>query len=504
MSSDFDVAVLGSGFGGSLTALCLKQIGLRVALVERGRHPRFALGESSTPLANLLLRDLAARCGLPRLAPLAEYGSWREAYPQLACGLKRGFSYFMHGPGQPFQPRADHAGELLVAASTAEADADMHWFRSDFDQFLVTEVQAAGIEFWDQADVEIQSAGPPWRLLLKRPGESVALNAQLLVDAAGQASVLERRLSIPRHAEGLQTSSRSVFGHFLNVATWREQLAAAGGRTEDHLFDCDDAALHHILDGAWMWMLRFNNGVTSAGLMIDANRYPEDPAISPEVEWNAWLARYPSVARQFARAIPAESLPGLVHAPRLQRRCAVTAAAGWALLPSAAYTLDALHSTGIAHTLHGIERLAGLLGRHWGRESLPAALSQYDQILQREISLVDRLVHGCYLGFNDFRLFTAHAMFYFAAATQCEVRRRDGAREIGFLLADDAPFCRALDRAHARLQELAGSRPDEADVLRFERDVAEWIRPFNIAGLCDPTRRNMYPYLPTAPATANL
>ena len=56
---DVDVAIVGSGFAGSLTASCLARRGWRVALVERGRHPRFAIGESSTPLANLLLEELA-------------------------------------------------------------------------------------------------------------------------------------------------------------------------------------------------------------------------------------------------------------------------------------------------------------------------------------------------------------------------------------------------------------------------------------------------------------
>ena len=52
---DADVAIVGSGFAGSLAALALLKRRRRVVLVERGRHPRFAIGESSTPLANLLL-----------------------------------------------------------------------------------------------------------------------------------------------------------------------------------------------------------------------------------------------------------------------------------------------------------------------------------------------------------------------------------------------------------------------------------------------------------------
>ena len=93
MRLEADVAVVGSGFGGSLMALALRKRGRSVVLLERGRHPRFVIGESSTPLANLLLEDLADRCDLPRLRPLTKWGPWQRAYPDVGCGKKRGFSF---------------------------------------------------------------------------------------------------------------------------------------------------------------------------------------------------------------------------------------------------------------------------------------------------------------------------------------------------------------------------------------------------------------------------
>src|SRR6516162_2803377 len=159
-----DVAIVGSGFGGSLTALILNQIGLRPVLVDRAVHPRLVLGESSTPLADLLLKSLAQRYGLSRIEPLAEYGTWQREYPELTCGLKRGFSYFGHQPGRSFEPRADHGNELLVAASFTADDADTHWFRPDFDSFLVREVQTAGIPFFDRTNISELSGGEPWLL----------------------------------------------------------------------------------------------------------------------------------------------------------------------------------------------------------------------------------------------------------------------------------------------------------------------------------------------------
>src|SRR3954469_19484208 len=88
---DADVAIIGSGFAGSLAALCLRARGRRVVLIERGRHPRFVIGESSTPLANLLLEELSDRYGLQGVRPFSKWGTWQASRPEVAAGLKRGF-----------------------------------------------------------------------------------------------------------------------------------------------------------------------------------------------------------------------------------------------------------------------------------------------------------------------------------------------------------------------------------------------------------------------------
>ena len=71
----YDVAIVGSGFAGSLLAMILRRQGRSVILLEKGKHPRFAIGESSTPLSNLLLEDLALRYDLPGIAPLTKWGT---------------------------------------------------------------------------------------------------------------------------------------------------------------------------------------------------------------------------------------------------------------------------------------------------------------------------------------------------------------------------------------------------------------------------------------------
>src|SRR5215510_13617040 len=127
MRVEADVAIVGSGFAGALTALALRRRGRTVVLVERGRHPRFAIGESSTPLANLLLEELADRYDLPQIRVFSKWGTWQRARPDVAGGLKRGFTFFFHRPDEPFGDDRAHDRQLMVAASPNDEIGDTHW-----------------------------------------------------------------------------------------------------------------------------------------------------------------------------------------------------------------------------------------------------------------------------------------------------------------------------------------------------------------------------------------
>ena len=147
------IAILGSGFAGSILARVLARQGHRVVLLERGRHPRFAIGESSTPLAALALERLAERYGLDDLDSLAAYGRWRRDLPHLRRGLKRGFTFYAHEPGALFRNSERDESRLLVAASPNDEVADTHWLRADVDQHLALAAATAGAELLEETDV---------------------------------------------------------------------------------------------------------------------------------------------------------------------------------------------------------------------------------------------------------------------------------------------------------------------------------------------------------------
>jgi FADH2 O2-dependent halogenase len=488
-----DVAILGAGFAGSVLAMVLRRLGRSVLLIERGGHPRFAVGESSTPLANLALESLAQTYDLPRLAALAEYGPWQRTYPHLACGVKRGFTFFQHEEGRPFSPRLDRANELLVGANPSDDAADTHWFREHVDHFLLTESQALGVSYHDHTEITNVTGGPgSWSLSGRRGGETIDFAAAFLIDATGPGGALTRAFDIPNGPDDLLTNSWSIYSHFADVPRFESQYSANGGDAEAHPYPCDDAALHHVLVDGWVFVLRFNNGLVSAGAVMDGERRRPDENLAPEAEWHTILRHYPSLDNQFASARPVRPL---IRTGRLQRQARRAVGPGWALLPHAAYFLDPLFSAGNAHTLLGVERLGRLFKEHWGRPSLAAGLAEYQRMLFREVAFLDRLIHGCYLAFGRFGLLATYTMYYFAAAIHSEDRRRQGEAGPGdeFLFSHDPAFRAALWRAHAALTRLV-REPSGRGEAEFLRQAACDIAGFNRTGLCDAARMNLYPF----------
>jgi FADH2 O2-dependent halogenase len=502
----FDVAVVGSGFAGSILARALRARGLAVALLERGRHPRFALGESTTPLANLALERLAVRYGLPDLWELAAHGRWLESLPGVRRGLKRGFTFYRQPTAAPFDPSP--GGRLLVAASPREEVADTHWLRADVDRFLVERAVAEGVVYRDQVETELLEVGE-WgaELALGPPGSTRArrerLRCRFLLDASGAGGFLARALGLPAHPTPMRFASRLLFSHFEGVPPFAE-IEPAVDRDRDP-YPADWAAVHHLLDVGWMYQLRFDDGSTSAGLLVDPQRASalglDIPWSTPEAAWAMLVARHPSLARQLRAARPLR--PIATSDGAIQRRLARAAGARWALLPQAFASFDALFSTGIAWSLLAVERLAAVLGATDDSglaRGEPVGLSAYDERLRLEADQLERLLTLGYRHLDDFDRFAWTSLLYFALVSFAETRQRmlepdvdascrvDGLEPAwaweGFLGALDPGAVGLLDGALERSAQTLG-------------EYREWVRAAiderNVAGLGDPARHPYYP-----------
>ncbi|MDB6032267.1 MAG: 2-octaprenyl-6-methoxyphenyl hydroxylase [Verrucomicrobiales bacterium] len=488
MKPDFDIAVIGSGFSGSLLAMIAKHLGYSVVLLERGKHPRFVIGESSTPLANLLLEELATRYKLPRFLPLTKWGTWQQHYPQIGCGLKRGFTFYHHVPGKLWVPDPNHTNELLIAASPNERIADTHWYRPDFDEFFVREAQAAGVEYLDEVKLETACQSDDGiDLIGHRLGQPLRLRAKYVFDASGPRGFLHQAFGLGEQTLAFLPQTQALYSHFTDVRRWDELFPMDSSAP----YPADDAALHHVFEGGWIWVLRFKNGITSAGVAATKALSERLQLREGESGWKRLLETLPSVREQFARA---RVVQPCTFSSRLGFRSVQNAGTNWALLPSAAGFIDPLLSTGFPLALLGISRLAGILESNPSASNIAKDLELYSQRTASELELVEQLVAALYRHFHDFEVFTALTLLYFAAASFTETVRRLGHPERAgdqFLLGEHPLFgqrCRKCLRLALGLLDESARK----DLLQM---VYEAIEPVDIAGLTHRERRSYYPVL---------
>ncbi len=468
-----EVVIAGGGFAGSILARALHAEGRDVLLLERGRHPRFALGESSTPLANLALERLAVRYGFEDLWDLAAHGRWRRRLPEVGRGRKRGFCFYEHEPGEAFSPGPASARRLVVAASPDDEAADNQWLRADVDRFLFERARAEGVDCREETAVEVvsvprDSGDGPVRL---RAGGQV-LEAGLLVDATG-GSPLAAGLGAGETSPRLRTSL--VYSHFAGAAPFERDVG-----WPDSPFPERWSASHHLLEEGWMYQLRFDDGSVSAGFLL-----AEERPGAAEAVFASLLDRYPSLALQFADSRP---LRPVASRSAVAWRRDRAGGPGWLLLPHSYAFADPMFSTGIAWSLLAVERVADLC-----RRRLPATedLERYGRLVAAEADHIDRLLVAAYRLMPAMERFTAAAMVYFAAASFDELRQR---------LLDAPPegwcwqgFLGAGDGRRRLFEEL-----DERSAAGGESgSLAEWLGPaierWNLIGLLDPRRCNAYP-----------
>ncbi|MEO8910124.1 MAG: hypothetical protein ABI408_07850 [Gemmatimonadaceae bacterium] len=493
-----EVAIIGSGFAGSLLGRVLAVLGYDVVLLERGTHPRFAIGESSTPLANLSLERLGLRYGLADCYRLATHGRWLANYPEIRRGLKRGFTFYRHHPDQPLANRGLDSERLLVAASPHESISDTHWLRADVDHHYVREAIVAGVDYLDRVDVKKVEFEPDRAILTgAREGVPFELRAGFVIDASGPGGFLERQLSIPSALDQTMTRSSLVFSHFEGVRLMSDVVE---GFPEGPYPD-DWAAVHHIVNEGWMYSLRFDDGVTSAGFLLTTKATGAlGPAGAADASalWHRLLRRYPTLERVFADATP---LMPISFRPVIQHRLARATGERWALMPHAYAFVDPLFSTGIAWALRAVERLALMFESAASGRRAPgvAELSRYDAALSVEADQIDLMVAGAYEAMAHFDLFAVHAMLYFGAVSFAEVSQRlhqqDLAAWSGFLGVGDEVLGSLPREGLSRLREIThsnGGGGTSDDRRRYAEWVREAIAPRNIAGLADPSRRNLY------------
>lgn len=460
--ASYDVVILGAGLTGSTLALVLARQGMRVLIVDKAPHPRFALGESLLKPTVLWMRVLAARFGVPELDVVAHLD---RIHAQIAptSGVKKAFGFVRHAAG-----RADTVAQWWanIALNYGEDVLEAHLFRQDVDAWLHAQAVAAGCTSLVGSVTGEAPAMADDTLCLETTAGRV--RTRYVVDCAGQAPEVARLARLHDRHYPLRTRSRAIFTHLAGVRPF--DLAAAA---PDAALPWHQGTLHHLLDGAWMWVIPFDNhprssnGLVSVGVNFALARHP-CTGQAPEAEWRALLARYPALAAQFGDAVAVR--PWVSTGP-LQRAAASVVGERCFLLGQAACNVDALYSRGLLNTMQSLYLLAELLlearaGTAWRADDFAPLDSLHHSLLR----VHDGLVHGSYAGFDHLptthwwlalwsqveRLSLSHVAAPFAAVLRGDPALRDTA------LADlRRGVCIAAQDETLTVIEAAGALMDE-------------------------------------------
>ena len=479
----YDVVVTGAGFGGALTALVAAKNGCKVLLIEKGSHPRIVIGESTTPLTNLMLEEIARDFDLPFLLDFAQWGKWKSTHPDIRVGLKRGFGFYNHCKATSPKSPDLWDRELMVAASPNQQIADTHWWREDWDNYLTNQAIQHGATYMDHTEiVHFEETSDHIRIGILRAGEQKQIDARSVIDASGGKSGIARLIDIPSLPLAHTPASFSVYGHFENARPWKGYSTDAMDSAPP--YPPNKAAVHHLIQGGWVWSLEFDHGPVSAGAVLTDATHANIKTESAETIWQYILDQHPRLKECFHKA---ESMYPMRKIERLGYRMERMHGDRWIMLPSAAGFVDPLLSTGFPLTLQGIQRLGANLRPETLRGSDPIqAFPTIAKKSQLELSICDQLIGTLFATMDPFRQFAATTMLYFAAVSYTETAWRLGKKHLapGFLFSENAAQLNTLTTALKHIQTIQKENTSDEDKwASIQTIITTTIAPFNVIGL---------------------
>jgi tetracycline 7-halogenase / FADH2 O2-dependent halogenase len=398
----FDVAIIGSGYAGSMLGAILARNGAKVLLLDSKTHPKFAIGESTIPNLIINLRMMGLRYDVPELLALSSFPGCQKVI-SASHGQKIHFGFLTHQEGKQQDPRQlnmfNFPKLLLYPAA--------HMLRQDTDAYLYNAAIKYGCATrtsFRTADVDFDDTGVT---VSSNRGEQ--FRARYVVDASGYRSVLADKFDLRDDPCRLKHHSRAIWNHTLDTPNTDEVFQRS--RRDSPPVPWYAGTIHHLFERGWFWLIPFDNHrssrnpLCSVGLTIDSRTYPKQPGQDPGEEFWYHVQRFPDIARQFEGAKPVREW---VSTDRLQYSSRQTVGDRWVLLAHAAGFVDPLFSRGLNNTCEAINILAWRILRGIVDDDFSA--ERFAGVEVRQQALFDgndKLVNAAYISFSHYDLWSA-------------------------------------------------------------------------------------------------
>jgi flavin-dependent dehydrogenase len=387
----YDVVILGGGLAGLTLAIQLKRTRPQtsVLVLEKREGPAplaaFKVGESTVPagahyfaeivgMKDHLLEHQLRKCGLRYFLP---EGDNSELVRRREVGPIR------YPPHDNFQiDRGLFENELAVRARAAGAD-------------VLQGCRAGEVGFGDESHTVSFTA----------LGDDTTVQARWVVDAAGRASLLKRKLGLGTDVGHVVNAAWLRLGGGLDIedfgrhdTAWMERMSEPGLRkfSTNHLFG----------EGYWMWLIPLSSGPTSIGVCADANLHPFEE-ISELDRFMGWLGAHEP---QLAAAIEPrmEQIEDFLRvedfAYGVER---VFSPERWCLVGEAGAFSDPLYSPGSDFIAYSNLFSCDLIARDLDGEAIGARVERYNDLYLRTFAGVMSRTENLYPVFGNAWVFAA-------------------------------------------------------------------------------------------------
>ena len=363
MSAQADVVILGGGLAGLTLGIQLRQAvpTIAVTVIERRAHPvreaAFKVGESTVEIGAHYFADVLG---------FRDHLETRQL-------RKFGFRFFFSEGREDLDRCTELGVSQLLPTHSWQLD------RGRFENFLGEQARALGVTFLDGATVrgiELAQDEADHTVTFEHEGATHTLAARWVVDAAGRAGLLKRKLGLAQAND-----------HDVNAVWWRvDGYIEPQQWSEDPewLARCNPPARwrstnHMCGPGYWFWLIPLASNAHSLGIVCDAKMHPLE-TMNTHAKAMDWLrAHQPGVARAVDK--PEHALQDFLFFRHFSYGCKqVFSGDRWALTGEAGLFLDPFYSPGSDFIAMSNTFICDLIAKDRAGQSFAPYASVYEQL----------------------------------------------------------------------------------------------------------------------------